>query len=127
LNLPGTSANFNLRSSEFLLFTNKPLPKPESGIVQEDFITAIPKEIITEGVFKIYPVPTEGRLIVEFPAEMNGANFRIIDMTGRVLFAGTSASGTKILELDLREIHAGIYIFEVYDNKRVLRQRFIKK
>ena len=33
LNLSGTTANFNLRSSEFLLFTSMSLPKPESGIV----------------------------------------------------------------------------------------------
>ena len=58
---------------------------------------------------------------------MNGANFRILELAGRVLFEGTSAPDTKILELDLREVLAGIYIFEAYDYKRVLRQRFIKK
>lgn len=127
LNLTSTTANFNLRSSEFLLFTSKPLPKPESGIVQEDFVTAIPQEIIPEGEIQIYPVPTKGRLMIEFPDEMNGAKFRIADMAGRVLFEGTSAPGSKILELDVSNIQAGIYIFEPYDNKRVLRKRFIKE
>jgi hypothetical protein len=125
--LSGTTANFNLRSSEFLLFTSKPLPKPESGIVQEDFVTAIPQEIFPESEIRIYPVPTKTSLMIELPAEMSGAKFRIADMAGRVLFEGPSASGTKILELDVTNIKAGIYIFEAYDHKRVLRKRFLKE
>ena len=127
LSLTSTTNNFNLRSSEFMLFTSKPLPKPESGIVQVDFLTAIPEEITPEGEIQIYPVPTKGRLVIEFPEDMSGAKFRVADMAGRVLFEGTSGVGTKILELDVTNIQAGIYIFEAYDHKRVLRRRFIKE
>ncbi len=127
LNLTGTTANFNLRSSEFLLFTNKPLPKPESGIVQVDFVTAIPNEISTSGSFKLYPVPVDKELMIEFPIEMKESNYRIVDMTGRVLKEGTLGFGGKILELDVSNIQSGIYIFEAFDNKIVLRKRFIKK
>ncbi|WP_339870298.1 hypothetical protein [uncultured Algoriphagus sp.] len=51
---------------------------------------------------------------------MSGSNYRIIDRTGRILKDGVSSQGSEILELDVRNIQAGIYIFEAYDTKRVL-------
>ncbi len=57
---------------------------------------------------------------------MSGAKYRIIDMTGRVLMEGVSQSGQEILELDVRDFQAGIYIFEAFDTKRALFKRFIK-
>jgi 1,4-alpha-glucan branching enzyme len=122
----GTSVNFNLRPSEFYLFTDVKLEKPIEGILQEDFITSVPKEITPSDALKIYPVPTNGQLKVRLPIDMTGANYRIIDMTGRVLEEGVTLSGREILELDVKDIQAGIYIFEAFDTKRVLFKRFIK-
>ncbi len=120
------TVNFSFRSSEFYLFTDKKLGKPLEGILQMDFVTEIPKEIVPDDAFIIYPIPTQGRLTIQLPIEMRGANYRIIDMTGRILKEGNSANGSEILELDVRNIQAGIYIFEAYDTKRVLFKRFIK-
>ncbi len=127
INITSTTVVFNLRPSEFYLFTDKKLATPNSGILQEDFVTEIPTEIIPEGVFKLYPVPTTDWLAVELPKEMSGSSFRIIDMTGRSLLEGEIASGDQKLELDVRNIKAGIYIFEAYDTKNVLVKRFIKR
>lgn len=126
MNLPATTASFNLRSSEFLIFTSKPLEKPESGIVRQDFITAIPYENSTVGTFRLFPVPAEEKLTIEIPVEMDQTEYRILDMAGRKIYEGTLGAGDKILELDVRDIQTGIYIFEAFDNKRVLRKRFIK-
>jgi len=127
LTITSTTVNFNLRASEFLLFTSEPLPKPEDGILQEDFVTSIPDEIIPEGQFNIYPNPTTGKLTVELPEGMNAANYRIIDMSGRVFVSGQSQDIRQKLEFDLGNIQNGIYIFEAFDTRRVLHQRFIKK
>ncbi|MBN7815909.1 alpha-amylase family glycosyl hydrolase [Algoriphagus pacificus] len=121
-----TTVNFSLRSSEFYLFTDKKLPKPTAGILQVDLITSVPKETIPDSAFKIYPVPTVGQLNVQLPIEMTGAYYRIVDMTGRVLEEGITQSGREILELDVTDIKAGIYIFEAFDTKRALQKRFIK-
>jgi len=110
-----------------LLFTSEPLPKPEDGILQVDFVTSIPDEIIPEGQFNIYPNPTTGKLTVELPEGMNAANYRIIDMSGRVFVSGQSQDIRQKLEFDLANIQNGIYIFEAFDTRRVLHQRFIKK
>ncbi|MBB6325458.1 1,4-alpha-glucan branching enzyme [Algoriphagus iocasae] len=126
LTVNGPSVSFNLRSSEFYIFTDQKLEKPATSIVQEDFITAVPKETVPKSDLKIYPVPTEGQLKVTLPIEMTGTYYRIIDMTGRVLEEGMSQSGREILELDVTDIKAGIYIFEAFDTKRALRKRFIK-
>ena len=119
--------NFSLRPSEFYLFTDKKLTTPKSGILQVDFVTEIPKEIPAATKFKLYPVPTSGWLTVEFSEELAGSNFRVLDMTGRILLDGQIEANDQKLELDVRNIKAGIYIFEAYDTKNVLVKRFIKR
>ncbi|HCH44851.1 MAG TPA: 1,4-alpha-glucan branching protein [Algoriphagus sp.] len=125
-NVSSTTVNFNLRPSEFVLFTSKKLPKPNPGIVQEDFVTSVPKEIIPAGEFKLYPNPAAQQLNVQLPEGMTAANFRIVDMSGRVMYSGESRGIDQILEFDLGNFKSGIYIFEAFDNRRVLHQRFIK-
>ena len=124
--MTSTTVNLNFRSSEFVLYTSEKLPTPELGIIQEDFVTDIPEEIIPEGSFRIFPNPTNGQLFVDLPVEMAGSEFRIIDMQGQILNSGRVSNSGQILELDVRNIQAGIYIFEAYDTKRVLIKRFIK-
>jgi len=121
-----TTMNLDFRPSEFVLLTSERLPTPEPGIIQEDYITSIPEEVIPEGEFRVFPNPTQAQLFVDLPLEIQGANYRIIDMQGQVMREGGTQMGSDILELDVRNFNAGIYIFEVYDNKRVLIKRFIK-
>jgi hypothetical protein len=108
------------------LFTDKPLPLPEKDILQADFITSIPEEVDEEG-FVIYPNPTTSNVMVELPKEMTGAQYRVLDVTGRVIFEGKGSSALPILELELGGIQPGMYIFEAFDAKRVLHKRFIKQ
>jgi hypothetical protein len=126
-NIASATVNFNFRSSEFYLFTDKKLLTPKSGILQVDFVTDIPKEIKPTGAFRLYPVPTSGWLTIELPVEMAGSNYRILDLTGRTLLEGVIGANNQKLELDVRNIKVGIYIFEAYDTKNVLVKRFIKR
>ncbi len=121
-----TTMNLDFRPSEFVLFTSEKLPTPDPDIIQEDYITDIPEEVIPEGEFRVFPNPTQARLYIELPIEMQGSNYRIIDMKGQVMKEAGSQFGGEILELDVSNFNAGIYIFEAYDNKRVLIKRFIK-
>lgn len=126
ITISGTSLAMNFRANEFVLFTSKPLPTPPAGILQEDFVTSIPEELPV-GAFKVYPNPASNAVRVELPKDMTQANYRVIDMAGRVVFDGQTAMGDTILDFDLGGIQAGIYIFEAFDTKRVLHRRFIKK
>lgn len=125
-NVTGSTVNFNLRPSEFYLFTSEPLPTPEPGILQEDFVTSIPREPVNNSEFRVYPNPSSGQLFVQLPKGMNEANYRIIDMTGKEIKGGQTATDNQILEFDLGNIKAGLYIFEAFDTRQVLHQRFIK-
>jgi glycosidase len=126
LNVSGTTMNLNFRPNEFVVYTSKKLPTPEKGILQEDFVTSIPEETAREE-FNLYPNPATQSLTVVLPKDMIQANYRVIDMAGRVVFDGRSGVSEQILGFDLSEIQAGLYIFEAFDTKRVLHQRFIKK
>ena len=125
ITLSSTQRTIGFRPNEFYLFTDKPLPTPESGILQTDYITGIPEAPSQDGL-KMYPVPTQGTLTVELPAGMSQINYRVLDMSGRVVMEGKSLSGNQNLDLYLGEITRGIYIFEAFDTKRVVHQRFIK-
>jgi len=126
LNVTSAQVSFGLRPNEFYLFTDKPLPLPQKDILQADFITSVPEEVDEDG-FAIYPNPTTSNVMVELPKEMAGASYRVLDVTGRVVFEGKGSSSLPILGLELAGIQPGIYIFEAFDTKRVLHKRFIKQ
>lgn len=126
LTLTGTTLTMNFRPNEFVLYTSEKLPTPDPDILQEDFVTSIP-EILPQGSFNVYPVPASSKLTVELPQDMIQANYRVVDMAGRVVFNGQTGKGEQILDFDLSGIQAGIYIFEAFDTKRVLHKRFIKE
>ncbi|MBD8487186.1 T9SS type A sorting domain-containing protein [Echinicola sp. CAU 1574] len=117
----------DLDINEFKIFTNKSLPLPEGQIYEVDLITSLPEEGKKEGGLKIYPVPTAGDLKVEFPDNMGDCRYRILDMTGKVWFEGANYQNDKILAFQVKDIRAGLYIFELYDNRQMLRKQFIKK
>jgi 1,4-alpha-glucan branching enzyme len=126
LNVTSAQVSFGLRPNEFYLFTDNPLPLPEKDILQIDYITSIPEEVDEDG-FVIYPNPTTSNVVVELPKEMTGAQYRVLDVTGRVIFEGKGSATLPILELELAGIQSGLYIFEAFDAKRVLHKRFIKQ
>jgi 1,4-alpha-glucan branching enzyme len=127
INVIGNSMTFRLRANEFMLFTNKKLPTPEGDILMEDLITSIEKEDVDLSEFNLYPVPANSRLYVVVPEQLLVSNFRIVDVTGRVVREGSSITLDNILQLDIAEFKAGLYIFEIFDNHHVLRKRFIKQ
>jgi hypothetical protein len=79
-----------------------------------------------EGELTIYPNPTRANLLVELPKDMTMASYRVLDMTGRVLFEGSRSKDQPILELELAGIRPGMYIFEAFDTQRIVHKRFIK-
>ncbi|MFN3802915.1 T9SS type A sorting domain-containing protein, partial [Belliella pelovolcani] len=106
--------------------TNEKLPLPE-GEILEEVITSIDHEIIDSGAFKIYPNPSDDKINIALPRGFNQFQYKILDVTGKVLMEGGSTAVADILELEIRDFKAGLYIFELNDNRQVLRKRFIKK
>ncbi len=115
-----------LRANEFVLYTNQPLPKPEGNILMADLVTSIGNEIIDNSGFKLYPIPANDRLNVSIPESINAFSYRILDVTGSILREGVYYGTDEILQVELKDFKAGLYIFEINDNRNVLRKRFLK-
>lgn len=126
INITGNSRTFRLRANQFLLFTNQKLPMP-LGEILEDPITSIRPENVDLSGFKLYPVPTNDRINVIAPEAVNQFRYRIIDVKGTVLKEGSHIVVDDILQVDVKDFNAGLYIFEINDNRQVLRKRFIKQ
>jgi hypothetical protein len=58
---------------------------------------------------------------------MNKVNFRIMDVTGKVLQEEVNLAMDKNLQVDIQDFTSGLYIFEISDNRQIMRKRFIKK
>ena len=56
---------------------------------------------------KIYPNPTAGIVNLEFAAEMKGAEFQLLDVTGRLALSGLVNANR--MELDLSSLAPGLY------------------
>lgn len=123
----GNSMAMKLSANSFLLFTNKKLPSPKGEILVEDLITSLGQEIVDLSGFKLFPVPARDRLEVSVPHGSNPFNYRILDVTGRLIKDGVHFASTNILEVDIRDFKAGLYIFEINDNRQLLRKRFLKE
>lgn len=126
IEVTGNSKTFRLRANEFMLFTSEPLETPEGQILMEDLITSIENEEPDLSGFRIFPVPSSSTINVGFPNDLNQFNYRIIDVKGSVINEGTHLSNGDNLQVDIRDFKAGLYIFEVFDSRQVLRKRFIK-
>ncbi|MBW3468183.1 alpha-amylase family glycosyl hydrolase [Arthrospiribacter ruber] len=127
IEVTGNSKTFRLRANEFMLFTSEPLETPEGQILMEDLITSIENEEPDSSGFRIFPVPSSSTINVGFPKDLNQFNYRIIDVKGSVIGEGTHLSSGDNLQVDIRDFKAGLYIFEVFDSRQVLRKRFIKQ
>jgi 1,4-alpha-glucan branching enzyme len=127
IEVTGNSKTFRLRANEFFLFTNRKLEKPEGEILMEDLITSIRPEEIDPSAFKIYPVPAGNYIWVSLPSDYKGFNYRVMDVTGKVLTESIYTGQDNILQVDVKDFRAGLYIFEIFDNRQVIRKRFLKQ
>jgi 1,4-alpha-glucan branching enzyme len=126
ITVTGNSRTFRLRANQFLLFTNQKLPMPKGDIL-EDPILSIGAEDVDLSGFKLYPVPANDKLNVDVPEVVNQFRYRIIDLKGSVLKEGSHMVTDNILQVDIKDFRAGLYIFEFNDNRQVLRKRFLKQ
>jgi hypothetical protein len=72
---------------------------------------------------KVYPNPSSDLFNVEFDKELEGAyNWRLVDVTGRILQTGIAEQGTKTFTIDAEKLTNGAYFF-VINSDTVYAQR----
>ena len=69
---------------------------------------------------KVYPNPTNGKLFVEFRAQVTGEhNIFVTDLSGKIIYSEKvdAKGGDNLLEIDLSGAQAGLYMVYVKDPK----------
>ncbi|GAB3655301.1 hypothetical protein GCM10028791_26450 [Echinicola sediminis] len=127
LEITGSSVPMDFEVNGFRIFTSEKLERPTGDIYEVDLITAFPKEIGGISDIRLYPVPASHELNVRLPENTGDFQYRILDMSGKVWLEGVNYGNGNILAFQLKDIRAGLYIFELSDNRQVLRKQFIIK
>jgi hypothetical protein len=71
------------------------------------------------GVFQLYPNPSSGIFTVKLQQESSGAQLRVIDQLGRIVYENTLEAGENIIHPSLK---AGLYAYILQQNGSLLAQ-----
>lgn len=72
--------------------------------------------------FSIYPNPAQNELKIKSDFALNGNNYRVLDVTGRVVISG-KLTGNSI---DVSEFDHGMYVLQIENKGGIASQRFMK-
>ncbi len=87
----------------------------------------IPTKNILNSDFKLYPNPNDGTMTLEYKIiELGIANFRIYDISGRVVEEQVLNSENKSIIINAGELSAGVYYYEIkIGDNRIKTDRII--
>jgi hypothetical protein len=72
-----------------------------------------------------YPVPSDGELNIEIPAEFRNAMIHVYDMSGRLVFM-TQAADSGVQRIDLGSLSSGVYSIRLFNDRKSLNSRIIR-
>ena len=85
---------------------------------------------VEENVFKalkLFPNPTKNQLYLKGLAELHTLNYQVIDIRGRIVFAGTTALNTlDLVEINTQQLTSGMYFLKCISQKAEKSFKFIK-
>ncbi|MDX1908764.1 MAG: LamG-like jellyroll fold domain-containing protein [Bacteroidia bacterium] len=80
---------------------------------------------VLEGV-RLYPNPGQDLITLSSEAPFRAADFRLMSLTGQVLYAETAVAGTEFT-FDISSLPAGIYLVELRQAAGTFRTQLIKR
>ena len=81
--------------------------------------------ILNSKDFVIYPNPTAGNIYLNFLLENRNANYKIIDINGKILIEDHLSQNDSII--DISSFEAGIYFISISTNDRIITRKIIKE
>ncbi len=93
------------------------------GAPQLGILDITNNEVDFEGDFLVLPNPVKNSLNLLLPEAGETSTFRIINLLGQTVKAGTINSNA----IDVSQLAGGIYIMEVNDGEEIMAQKFIKE
>jgi hypothetical protein len=109
---------FNEGGPRNLLLLSKGLNQP--------WVAESPVEIPANTVFKIYPNPTTGELILnfEYNADWMGKTVSIVNIEGVIVMR--IQINSKVQKINLSQLRSGMYFIQAENGSQKLREKFIK-
>ena len=97
----------------------------DSVILNSDFQTSVPM-IAEISDLDIYPVPVADNLTIAVPEKIDASfELQIFDVQGKKHFRQTYNSRSEI-SIATHHLPEGVFMLQLYDDKRIFRKRFIK-
>jgi hypothetical protein len=88
----------------------------------KDVVTGTGNNIFPRKI-KIYPVPADNRITIEYYAEQN-QELRVFDLFGKIVLCHELTK--QINQIDISSLKGGIYILQINDDHGSIQQKLIK-
>lgn len=71
-----------------------------------------------EGIFSVYPNPSNGFINIKTAKELNGASVKVLDVTGKLVYAESAVNMGQgaVKTVDISNLAAGMYTLEITEN-----------
>ena len=73
---------------------------------------------------KVYPIPTEDNIFIEFQSVVENAEYKFYNLSGQLLQSGL-ISNTKIHKIDISDISAGFYFIVINNDTEVYTKKIV--
>lgn len=84
-------------------------------------------DLLTENTIVLFPNPASESISVSFEGTILSNDYRIVDVSGRVLKTGTSNFNNKTATIGINSLESGLYFLVLSDNKMAISSPFVKK
>ena len=91
-------------------------------------LTSVDEKLILK--FEVYPNPTNSDAFISLASNMNGANIKIMDVTGKIVGSDKLTIGTRqilVSELVNQTLEKGVYLITVDNGNSVITEKLIIK
>jgi hypothetical protein len=85
-----------------------------------------PAEIPANAVFKFYPNPTTGELILNFEYNTNWVGKPILIVNVEGIVVAKTQINSKVQSINLSQLKPGVYFIQAENSNQKLREKFIK-
>jgi hypothetical protein len=84
-------------------------------------------ETIDELLFdlKVYPIPTNNYLQVEIQSNQDILQYKMLDLTGRIVKSGQLNQGSNLIQMD--ELSSGVFFIEIENSGELITRKVIKQ
>jgi hypothetical protein len=80
---------------------------------------------LTSESFNVYPVPNNGKFVIDLPNEMNIHSVVLVDMNGKICYDLAVNGTTNKINVEAVNLEAGIYIINVVTTTETVRKQIV--